>query len=37
MALGLRSLTQDSFMPLASVGIIEIPGSAGLPFDHGYR
>jgi hypothetical protein len=35
MALGLRSLTQDSFMPLASVGIIEIPGSAGLPFDHG--
>jgi hypothetical protein len=22
-------------MPLTSVGIIEIPGSAGLPFDHG--
>ena len=35
MAFGLRSLNQDAFMPLTSVGIIEIPGAAGLPFDHG--
>src|SRR5262249_56751776 len=35
MLFGLRALTQDASMPLTSVGIIEIPGSADRPFDHG--